>query len=174
MEKMIKYARFFDFLLKAGKVLITVVIWAVVLGIGAVALFSEPGMVTVYAVLFIIAAIAAWVIEMKILNEFLRVVAPMKIGRPFERGMSGSFHKRGVLTLIGGVVDILGVGAGVMLLKSFNPFVMTRAASAGMIGVTNVKVDIDLGFIIMALFYFFVECIMRYGEELQTRADETL
>ena len=76
------------------------------------------------------------------------------------------------LTIGGGVCSQLAsFAAGILMYKAFDfstLFLNERITHVSM------NMEMDLGFVVLALIWYMLSCIFRYGEELQKQSDETL
>lgn len=169
MEKMRKYAKFFNIILH----IVSIALWIVMGGIGITAvfaLFSVRGLILLAEVEILLAiTLVMCLLAFKMINLFLSAIKNVLAGRPFEKGVADMFHQRGILTIIIGVLSIV-----VTLLAFYLRTPLLYAAGFTATSGANPDIEINFSFLITAFMYFFVECILRYAEELQTQVDETL
>lgn len=130
-----------------------------------------PGVITFSAVSLVISAISCFIFYF--IAKYLRaVLLSVKEGRPFEKAVVASFRRLGFLSLVGGLVsELLKWGQQLLLLKAY-PMdeIFTSPAIAGM----EVNFIMDMGFVLIALVFFFLSWIFAYGNDLQKQSDETL
>ena len=125
-----------------------------------------------FIVLFISAAVTA-AIQLIILaagaKKVRKILAPMRLGIPFNPGISNMLIRFGHFVLIASVIGgfLQGITSNItvyLLLKSLSE-----------IGTPNNSYFLfDADGIIIAVIIYLVGFIFRYGEELQKQADETL
>jgi len=130
-----------------------------------------PGVITFSAVSLVISAISCFIFYF--IAKYLRaVLLSVKEGRPFEKAVVSSFRRLGFLSLVGGLVsELLKWGQQLLLLNAY-PMdeIFASPAIAGM----EVNFIMDMGFVLIALVFFFLSWIFAYGNDLQTQSDETL
>ena len=127
----------------------------------------KVSIVCVLICLILISA-AAWYC-IRVLREIL---VPMKAGQPFARGISAKIRKLAWTVLIGGgVAEMGGVLAEVFETRAYH---LERLLNMDRIASVAYRFDVDLWFLGAALVLFVLSFIVRYGEELQREADETL
>ncbi|MDD3796728.1 MAG: DUF2975 domain-containing protein [Lachnospiraceae bacterium] len=98
-----------------------------------------------------------------------KMLQPMKEGRPFDTAVSKNFKKLGWFSLIYGIAEII--------IKAISQhFVISALSEAALSSgaILSVEHMYDGSFILIAVLLFLFSYIFRYGEELQTQADETL
>ncbi len=115
----------------------------------------------------VLAGFGYWIIRI-----LLQILKPMKDGQPFDASVPAKLKKLSFLTLGGGlctqILNVVGMG---LLSKTFdfsNLFLNDR-----IVGVT-METELDLTFVVLALIWYMLSCVFRYGEELQRQSDETL
>ncbi len=107
-----------------------------------------------------------------IIRIICRILAPMKEGQPFDTSVSANLRKLCWLTLAGGALSQVLTAVCTALLYSRhdlgNLFLNEH--------ITHVTLDVkmDLTFVVLALIWYMLSCIFRYGEVLQQQSDETL
>ncbi len=179
MGKMKKYAKFFNALFRFVNALIYFIM-ALVAVVAIFTLFSpirfSPVLIIETIVILVITEIMLY-LGTKLMELFISAIKNVQEGRPFEKGVADMFHQRGILTLIIGVMPLFIMAISLLTAgtrRSLTPGTMAGLNSAS--SAINVKLDIrfNLNFIITAITFFFVECILRYAEDLQTQVDETL
>lgn len=107
-----------------------------------------------------------------VLRIILRILEPMKKGLPFDGSISAKMKSLCWLTIGGGVCSQLaGIAAQILLFKSFD--FATLFLNEHITHVT-LNLKFELGFVVLALIWYMLSCIFRYGEELQKQSDETL
>ena len=105
----------------------------------------------------------------KLLREIL---APMKMGRPFETGISEKIKKVGWVVLIGGFFsELVSVVARILLIKAYS---LNELFSSEVVTKTEFIFNINLNFVLIACVIFFLSYIFTYGQVLQQESDETL
>lgn len=105
----------------------------------------------------------------KLLREIL---APMKMGRPFENGISENLKKVGWVVLIGGFFsELVGVIARILLINAYS---INELFSSEVITKTEFVFTINLNFVLIACVIFFLSYVFTYGQVLQQESDETL
>ena len=108
-------------------------------------------------------------LALRIIRQILK---PMKDGQPFDTAVSANLKKLCWLTVGGGVCSqLLGMAAGILLYKAYD---FTALFANERITAVNVNMEMDFGFVVLALIWYMLSCVFRYGEELQRQSDETL
>ena len=103
---------------------------------------------------------------------FREILAPMKIGRPFENGIPKNLKKTGWVILIGGFFsELAGVIARILLINAYS---IDELFLSETITKTEFVFTIDLNFALVACVIFFLSYIFTYGQVLQQESDETL
>ena len=97
------------------------------------------------------------------------ILAPMKEGQPFSKGISGDFKKLGWFVIIYGIV----YNVFDLFIKNLLAFRMLPIQGDGAVSV-GIEHHLDPTFLIIAFILFLCSYIFRYGEELQTLSDETI
>ena len=101
-----------------------------------------------------------------------RILTPMKIGRPFETGISENLKKVGWLVLIGGSLgELLGIAARLLLTKAYT---LQDLFVSPAITRTEFVFTMNFSFVMIACVIFFLSYIFTYGQTLQQDSDETL
>lgn len=107
-----------------------------------------------------------------VLRIILQLLTPMKNGQPFDGSIADKMKKLCWLTVGGGVCSqLIGMAAGILMYKAFDfstLFLNERITHVTM------NMEFDFGFVVLALIWYMLSCIFRYGEELQKQSDETL
>lgn len=107
-----------------------------------------------------------------VLRILRQILLPMKNGQPFDTSISAKMKQLCWLTIGGGVCSQLtGFAAGILMYKAFdfsNLFLNENITHVTM------NMEFDFGFVVLALIWYMLSCIFRYGEELQKQSDETL
>lgn len=107
-----------------------------------------------------------------VLRIILQILTPMKNGQPFDGSIAQQMKKLCWLTVGGGVCSQLtGMAAGILMYKAFD--FSTLFLNEKITHVT-MNMEWDFGFVALALIWYMLSCIFRYGEELQKQSDETL
>jgi hypothetical protein len=102
----------------------------------------------------------------------LRVISPMKEGRPFESGISGQLRKLAWVVLVGGAVsEAASTVAKYVEVRSFD--VTALFNTSVVTGYTYNGIS-DVSFLAIAVVLFLLSYIFQYGENLQRESDETL
>lgn len=107
-----------------------------------------------------------------IIKKVREIIAPMKLARPFEQGLSKKIKKLGYVVLVSGtIIELFEVFSMFILVEKYN-FDMIFDKSI----VESIHFDfkIHISFVIVALSLFFISFIFAYGEELQKENDELL
>lgn len=97
------------------------------------------------------------------------ILAPMKEGQPFSKGVSRDFKKLGWFVIGYGIV----YNVFDLFIKNQLAFRMLPVAGDGPVSV-GIDHHLDPTFLIIAFLLFLCSYIFRYGEELQQLSDETL
>ena len=107
-----------------------------------------------------------------VLRIILQILAPMKNGQPFDGSISDQMKKLCWFTIGGGACSqLIGMATATLLYKACD--FSTLFLNENITGVT-MKLELDFGFVVLALIWYMLSCIFRYGEELQKQSDETL
>lgn len=107
-----------------------------------------------------------------VLRILLQILTPMKNGLPFDTSISAKMKQLCWLTIGGGVCSQLaGMAAGILLYKAYD---FSTLFLNEHITHVSMNTEFDLGFVVLALIWYMLSCIFRYGEELQKQSDETL
>lgn len=101
-----------------------------------------------------------------------KILLPMKEGLPFDESVYKNFRKLGVFTLIGG--GMISSGRVLIDTMSYRAYEVQNLFIRDKIIECRLEPRIDLGFILIALVFFLMSYIFRYGAELQKQSDETL
>ena len=100
------------------------------------------------------------------------ILAPMKLGRPFENGISRNLKKVGWTVLFGGFFsEMIGVLARILLINAYSVDALFDSSA---IAKTEFVFTINLNFVLVACVVFFLSYIFTYGQALQQESDETL
>jgi hypothetical protein len=120
----------------------------------------------------IVSALVMCVVVWYGITLLLRVIAPMKEGRPFEVGVSGQLRKLAWVTLVGGFIS--EVATQIASFTQMKAFDLTVLLNHEVVGGYSYNGTFDGSFIIAAVILFLLSYIFRYGEKLQRESDETL
>jgi hypothetical protein len=102
----------------------------------------------------------------------LRIIAPMKEGRPFEVGISNQIKKLALVTLVGGAItETATVVASRMAMNAYD---IAALLNASVVSKYSYNVTFDPSFLAGAAILLLLSYIFRYGEQLQQESDETL
>ena len=101
-----------------------------------------------------------------------KILLPMKEGLPFDESVYKNFRKLGFFTLIGG--GLISAGRVLIDTISYRAYEVQNLFISDKIIECRLEPRIDLGFILIALVFFLMSYIFRYGAELQKQSDETL
>jgi hypothetical protein len=102
----------------------------------------------------------------------LRIIAPMKEGRPFDTGVSKQIRRLAWVTLVfGGITELM---RAVTSYIGVNAYDISPLLNASIVSEYSYNGKGDLSFLAGAALLFFLSYIFRYGEELQRESDETL
>ena len=105
-------------------------------------------------------------------NVLRKILAPMKIGRPFEAGISENLKRVGWFILIGGFFsELVGIVARILLIKAYSIDLLFTSAS---IAKTEFVFTMNFDFVLITCVVFFLSYIFTYGQVLQQESDETL
>lgn len=100
------------------------------------------------------------------------ILAPVKEGRPFDTEVSLGLRKLAWITLVGGgLVQLLGIGSRVLLVKTLP---MDVIFSSPAIESVEYVFTMDFGFVWMFCIMLLLARIFEYGRQLQQESDETL
>lgn len=103
---------------------------------------------------------------------FRSILSPMKVGRPFEKGISESLRKTGWAVLIGGfLVEAVGIVARVLLIRAYS---IDTLFTSDVIAKTEFVFTMDFTFVLITCVIFLLSYIFTYGQLLQQDSDETL
>ena len=103
---------------------------------------------------------------------FRKILAPMKMGRPFENGIAENLKKVGWVIMIGGFFsELVGVIARILLI---NVYSIDKLFFSEAIAKTEFVFTINLNFVLVVCVIFFLSYIFTYGQMLQKESDETL
>ena len=101
-----------------------------------------------------------------------KIIAPMKLGRPFESGISENLKKIGLIVLIGGFFsEMVGVIARLLMINAYS---INELFISEVIEKTEFLFNINLNFVLISCVIFFLSYIFTYGQILQQESDETL
>ena len=107
-----------------------------------------------------------------VLRVLLQILTPMKNGQPFDGSIADQMKKLCWLTVGGGVCSqFINMAANIMMEKVFD--FSTLFLNERITGV-RMNLEFDFGFVVLALIWYMLSCVFRYGEELQKQSDETL
>ena len=100
------------------------------------------------------------------------ILAPMKMGRPFEKGTSKHLRKVGYAVLIGGLLsEVIGIIARVLLINAYS---IDELFTSTAISKIEFVLTMNFDFVLIACVIFFLSYIFAYGQVLQQDSDETL
>lgn len=100
-----------------------------------------------------------------------KILAPMKEGRPFDLSVGTNIKKIGYISLVLGVIKILGdMIETAVTLKVFELTELTDGAVRSI----TANYTFDLSFLIVFFVLMLIAYIFNYGAELQELSDETL
>lgn len=100
-----------------------------------------------------------------------KILAPMKEGRPFDLSVGTNIKKIGYISLVLGVIKILGdMIETAVTLKVYELTELTDGAVRSI----TANYTFDLSFLIVFFVLMLVAYIFNYGAELQELSDETL
>ena len=107
-----------------------------------------------------------------VLRIILKILSPMKDGLPFDTAVSVNLRKLCWLTVAGGVLtQLLTMAAGVLMYHTCDlPTLFLNERITGV----SMNMEMDMTFVVLALIWYMLSCVFRYGEELQKQSDETL
>lgn len=100
------------------------------------------------------------------------VLAPMKEGEPFARGIASKIRTLGWTSLIGG--GLIEIGRTLVEVFELNSYDLDALFVHGPITGVEARFTIDLWFVVLALVLFFLSYVFRCGEDLQREVDELL
>ena len=101
-----------------------------------------------------------------------QILLPMKEGRPFDTAVSVTMKKLCWTTLIGGF--IAQTAAIACTTKMFQVCDLSALLMNDKIAGVKLNMEMDMSFLVLALIWYMLSCVFRYGEELQKQSDETL
>ncbi len=126
--------------------------------------------------LYLIAGLAIGVAELALyvlmIRCIRRVLAPMKEGLPFAKEVAENFKTLAWLTIARGILDmamVLVLGSTILRAYDLGEIFLSDKITA-----VNVNQTLDFGFVLLALIFYGLSYIFRYGQELQQLSDETL
>ncbi len=100
------------------------------------------------------------------------IIDPMKEGRPFQTGIADKMKKLAWIVLIGGgISEVASVLSNFLSIRAYDLYQLVDQSQVTYI---TYAFELDTWFIFAAIILFFLAFIFRYGEQLQTEADETL
>lgn len=100
------------------------------------------------------------------------ILAPVKAGRPFDTEVPVGLRKLAWVVLAGGgLIEVIGVAARVLLAKSLP---MDLIFSSPAIESVEYIFTLDFGFVWIFAVLILLARIFEYGQQLQTESDETL
>jgi hypothetical protein len=106
------------------------------------------------------------------LTLLLRVIAPMKEGRPFEAGISSQIRKLALVTLVGGVITETATAFASR--AAVNAYDIAALLNPSVVSEYSYNNIFDLSFLAGVVVLLLLSYVFRYGEELQRESDETL
>lgn len=107
-----------------------------------------------------------------VLRILLQILEPMKNGLPFNGSIADQMKKQCWLTVGGSVCSqLIGMATTTLMYKAYD--FSTLFLNEHITRVT-MNMEFDFGFVVLALVWYMLSCIFRYGEELQKQSDETL
>ncbi len=107
-----------------------------------------------------------------VLRILKQILLPMKNGQPFDGSIAAKMKNLCWLTVGGGVCSQLAsMTAGILMYKAYD---FSTLFLNEHITHVSMNMELDLGFVVLALIWYMLSCIFRYGEELQKQSDETL
>ena len=107
-----------------------------------------------------------------VLRVIGQILTPMKDGQPFDTAVSVNMKKLCWLTLGGGFCSqAVAMAAGILMYKAYD--FSTLFLNDQITGV-QMNLNMDLTCVVLALIWYMLSCVFRYGEELQKQSDETL
>lgn len=128
-----------------------------------VKLFAIAGLLTGSILCFMIHHISVLV---------QKILAPMKMGRPFEEGIPSCIRQIARTFLIGGgIAELLGVAERILITRAYP---MDEIFSSAAVSKVQYLFSIDLDFIWISCIILFLSYIFSYGQTLQQESDETL
>ena len=106
------------------------------------------------------------------LGALRNILAPVKIGRPFDKEVTDSLRKLAWIILAGGgLIQILGIVGQVLMVNSLD---MDAIFSSSAIESVEYVFTMDFSFVWMFCVVIFLSQIFEYGQQLQQESDETL
>jgi hypothetical protein len=120
----------------------------------------------------LISSLVICVIAWYGITLLLRIIAPMKEGRPFEVGVSGQIRKLAWIALVGGAVNETALH--VTEYVNIRAFDMATLFNSSVVTGYTYNVICDPSFVVTAVVLFLLSYIFQYGEGLQRESDETL
>lgn len=100
------------------------------------------------------------------------ILKPVSNAEPFDGSISRNLKKLGILIFAAGAV--LDVCKFIGIYADFRVFNLVEVLHSNKIENVMLNGQIDLNFILVAIFVLLLSMIFRYGEELQQLSDETL
>ena len=106
------------------------------------------------------------------LGALRNVLAPVKLGHPFDKEVPASLRKLAWIILVGGgLIQLLGIVGRVLLVNSLD---MDAIFSSAAIESVEYVFTMDFSFVWMFCVVIFLSQIFEYGQQLQQESDETL
>lgn len=132
---------------------------------------NESAVKTGFIISLVLAAVSATICIYG-LEVVRRVLAPMKEGRPFAEGISGTIRKLAWVVLVGGAV--IQIGGGIAQIAEAKAYNLTALLAENVVAGYEYNFMSDGSFIVTAGVLFLLSYVFHYGEELQRESDETL
>lgn len=106
------------------------------------------------------------------LSVLIKIMAPIKEGRPFEAGTGKQLNKFAWLILIIGTIgEAAQYFLNVYMLKAFD---LAAMFNSSVVSGFTYNFNFDGSYILMAAFVELLSLVFLYGEHLQKESDETL
>lgn len=123
-------------------------------------------------VISLAVAIVMFPVGWYILRVVRQIMAPMKAGRPFEKGTAANIRKLGWSFLIGGA--IIECGRMIGTIAELRAYDMGLLLNTEYVKHVDINYTMDMSFACIAVILFLLALVFSYGESLQQESDELL
>ena len=134
--------------------------------------FLDVGRVKLSVVLMLVTTAVASAAGWFCLRVLRGVLAPMKEGEPFARGVGAKIRTLGWTSLIGG--GLVEIGRTLIEIFGLSGYDLDALFVHGPITGVELHFTLNLWFVVLALVLFFLSYVFRCGEDLQREVDELL
>lgn len=126
----------------------------------------------IFTVAGLISACVASFVVFFLAGLLLKILEPMKQGRPFDPGVSAGMRKAAWVVLAGGILS-QGIRLAEQALLIW-AFPMEEVFSSQAVARIEYAFQTDFSFVLLFFILLFLSWIFSYGQALQTQSDETL